>query len=120
MSHYFPTLPSYYVRRLVTEQVNPAAVNGHREDHRKQQDSPTGNLPFREGRGKDKAGTGAEPFRLLLEAADDLAAFEPEIVGIGADETDRVGRTWPFPAYAALDRRQARIVYANPADIGRE
>src|SRR3546814_20584766 len=49
----------------------------------------------------------------LLEAADDLAAFEPEIVGIGADETDRVGRTGQFPDSAALDRLQVRIADAQ-------
>ncbi len=90
---------------LASRQVIPGAVPAKHQNQRNQEHPPTGNAVLTERHRKSQIRLRFESGRLCLEAAQDLAAVQTEVIAIGAHEADRVSRTRKQVRTPCLERR---------------
>ena len=98
---------------LAGAEIVPGAVAAQRQDHAGQQHPAAGNAALVERHRKGQVRAGLDVRLFLAIAVENALAVEAEIIRIGPDEADRVGRPGQLLGAALLDRGEIDRLYAQ-------
>jgi len=98
----------------------PGAIGQPGQQQRQHDDGAARDRRLRAQGREDQLGRSTGPGGLLAEAADQLVAVEPEIVGIGAHEAGPVGRPGQVGEAPFLDRLEIGLANADVVGDDRE